>query len=97
MKKDSTKKTRHGKHREELVGFAGYISPELKAIAQVTANELKVTMMDLVRDGFIYNATRAGVMENGEVVAKYKDVVDTYVELYKMAKRARKAGKENAK
>lgn len=88
MKNDKRKSggNRHGKHHEDLVQIAGYITPELKAIAQVTANELKTNMMDLIRDGIMSEATRAGVAKNGEVVAKYKPIVAAYVDIYRAKK-----------
>lgn len=90
---DKKKRNRHGQHDEGLVGFSGYITPELKAIAQVTANELKTTMMDLVRDGIRNEATRAGVMLNGQVAPKYKPLVDAYVDVYTLNKKLRKENK----
>ena len=97
-KKTKTKEeSRHGKHRDDLVGFAGYITPELKAVAQIAANELETTMMDLVRDGFAYFATKAGVIKNGEVKPEYKDAVAELVRIYNQAKQSRNAAKgENA-
>lgn len=92
MKKQDS---RHGKHREDLVQIAGYVTPELKAIAQVTANELHTNMMDLIRDGITTQATRAGVMRNGEVVAKYKPIIAAYVDIFNARKAANK--KENEK
>ena len=86
----TTRATRHGKHHEDLVQIAGYITPELKAIAQVAANELKTNMMDLIRNGIISEATRAGVTKKGEVVKKYKPIVATYVDVYRSKKLSKK-------
>ena len=81
------KKNRHGQHHEDLVGFSGYITPELKALAQVTANELKTTMMDLVRNGIQNEATRAGIMLNGSITPKYRAVVAAYADAYRTKKK----------
>lgn len=90
--KTTTKKNRHGVHHEDLVGFSGYITPELKAIAQVTANERNTTMMDLVRDGIINQAFSSGVVDsNGKPTTKYADVVKAYVDVYT----TRKANRNN--
>ena len=78
---------RHGKHHDDLVPFGGYITPELKAIAQVTANELKTNMMDLIRNGIAAEATRAGVMSNGIIKPEYKPIVDAYVDVYRSNKK----------
>ena len=76
-------KSRHGQHDEDLVGFSGYITPMLKAIAQVTANERKTTMMDLVRDGIINQAFASGVVDkDGKPTAKFAPVVSAYVDVY---------------
>ena len=91
------KDNRHGKHREELVQIAGYVTPELKALAQVTANELHTNMMDLIRDGIATQATRAGIMRNGEVVEKYKPIIAAYVDVFRARKAANNNKKENAK
>jgi hypothetical protein len=84
------RKNRHGQHHEDLVGFSGYITPELKALAQVTANELKTNMMDLVRNGILNEALRAGVMCDGEVAPKYRAVVAAYADAYRAKKKLNK-------
>ena len=89
------KRNRHGQHHEDLVGFSGYITPELKAIAQVTANELEITMMSLFRNSIINEATRMGIVKNGQVVDKYKSTINAYVELYR-AKKILKKENNNA-
>lgn len=86
------KKNRHGQHHEDLVGFSGYITPELKALAQVTANELKTTMMDLVRNGIQNEAIRAGVITNGEVDSRYRPIVAAYADAYRTKKKLNKKG-----
>lgn len=86
----SKQSSRHGKHHEDLVQIAGYVTPELKALAQVAANELKTNMMDLIRNGITAEATRAGIMLNGEIVEKYKPIIAAYADVY----RTRKAQKQ---
>ena len=87
--------TAKNRHDEDLVGFSGYITPELKAIAQVTANELRTTMMDLVRSGIQSEATRAGVMRDGKVTEQYQPIVAAYADVYRTRKQTRK-GNDNA-
>ncbi len=89
------KESRHGKHHEDLVQIAGYITPELKALAQVTANELRTNMMDLIRNGILAEATRAGVMINGEIKPEYKPIIDAYADAYRAKKETRKQQKGN--
>lgn len=98
MKNTNTKKkdTRHGQHEESLVGLSGYVTPKLKAIAQVTANQLKTTMMDLIRDGIIYHATKVGVVKNGMVTPRFASTVNAYVDVYNTRKAQNKKRKENA-
>jgi len=89
-----TKTTKHGVHDEKLVGFSGYITPELKAIAQVTANERHTTMMDLVREGIIYHARNLGIVEaDGRVSKKYKPIISAYIDVYNTRKATRKVAK----
>ena len=89
------KENRHGKHHEDLVQISGYITPELKALAQVTANELKTNMMDLIRNGIIAEATRAGVMRNGAIKPEYQPIIDAYADAYRAKKETRKQQKGN--
>lgn len=92
-----TKKSRHGQHHEDLVGFSGYITPELKAIAQVTANELEITMMDLFRDGINKAARQVGILQaDGKVSEKFRPIVDAYVDAYQTRKRLNRKEKDNA-
>ena len=74
------KENRHGKHHEDLVQIAGYITPELKALAQVTANELRTNMMDII---------------NGAIKPKYKPIIDAYADAYRAKKETRKQQKGN--
>lgn len=85
-----TKKSRHGQHHEDLVGFSGYITPELKALAQVTANELHTTMMELVRNGIQSEAVRAGIIVDGKVSIKYKPIIEAYADAYRTKKQLNK-------
>lgn len=91
-----TKKSRHGQHHEDLVGFSGYITPELKALAQVTANELNTTMMELVRNGIQNEAVRAGIIVNGTIDLKYKPIIDAYADAYRTKKQLNRKDKNNA-
>lgn len=95
MALETTKgKNRHGVHDDDLVGFNVHITPELKALAQVTANESKTTMAEVMRRGFEDEAVRAGVMKNGEVLPKYKPIIKMYAEAYRLRN---KENKEKAK
>lgn len=90
------KKTRHGQHHEDLVGFSGYITPELKALAQVTANELETTMMDLVRNGIYAEAVRARVIVDGQIDPRYKPIIDAYADAYRTKKKLNRKENSNA-
>lgn len=90
------KKNRHGQHHEDLVGFSGYITPELKALAQVTANELNTTMMDLIRNGITNEAIRAGVIVDGKVDTRYEPIISAYADAYRTKKKLNRKDKGNA-
>ena len=87
--------SRHGVHRAELVQMTLFVMPRIRAIAQVTANELRTTFKDLAIDGIMTNATKAGVIANGRVTGKYKPIVDAYIDVIKTKKRERSAVYEN--
>ena len=87
-------KTRHGQHHEDLVGFSGYITPDLKALAQVTANELDTTMMDLFRNGIQAEAIRAGIVVDGKIAQKYRPIIAAYADAYRTKKKLNKTRKE---
>ena len=54
------KKNRHGQHHEDLVGFSGYITPELKAnAADVIGFEAAIG------DGWLIGAETAGYLRQG--------------------------------
>lgn len=69
------KENRHGKHHEDKVQFGGMVTPEFKALAQLTASVSKCSMMDLMIHGINNIATGAGILKNGEVAPKYRDAI----------------------
>ena len=56
------KNNRHGKHDPDKVQFGGMVSPEFKAIAQLTASKMKCTLMDLMQRGVYNIAMGAGMI-----------------------------------
>lgn len=87
--------SRHGVHRAELVQMTLFVTPRIRAIAQVTANELRTTFKELAIDGIMTNATKAGVVANGRVTDKYKPIVDAYIDVIETKKRERSVANEN--
>lgn len=69
------KESRHGKHREDKVQFGGMVTPEFKALAQMTASVSKCSMMDLMINGINNIATGAGILKNGEITPKYRESI----------------------
>ncbi len=47
-------------------------------------------MTDVLREGLLYAATKAGVMENGEIKEKYRERVDTYQKILENERSIRK-------
>lgn len=89
-----TRKSKHGQHHERLVGFSTYIEPELKAIVQVSANEIGIDMVEVQKRGFLNVAYSAGVTDkNGKVLPKYRQAVDAYVDIYLTSKENNKKRK----
>lgn len=81
MPKKSNSDTRHGKHHPDKVQFGGMVSPEFKAIAQLTANKLQCSLMELMQRGVDNLATGAGILKNGRVTAQYREAVDAMADI----------------
>ena len=77
------KENRHGKHRADKVQFGGMVTPEFKAIAQLTASTVKCSLMELMQRGVYNLATGAGIMKNGKVAAEYREAVDAMADIIK--------------
>lgn len=72
----SNTSSRHGKHHEDKVNFGGMVTPQFKALAQLTASKCECTLMDLMMNGIRYYATEKGIMVDGEIAPEYKNVVE---------------------
>lgn len=70
--------SRHGKHALGMLGVALYLSAEEKAIAVLTAERQGKTLSDVLRSGIINEATRSGILKNGEIVEKYRSRIKAY-------------------
>lgn len=86
--------TRKGKHKEEKTLFGAYVVPEVKALAELTSETLGITFTDIILNGLRAEATRAGIMKNGEIVADY---VDSYNALVAMTREKIINGKKKKK
>lgn len=74
---------RHGKHRADKVQFGGMVTPEFKTIAQLTANMLQCSLMELMQRGVDNLATGAGILKNGKVTPQYREAVDAMADIIK--------------
>ena len=74
---------RHGKHHPDKVQFGGMVTPEFKAIAQLTASKTKCTLMELMQKGVYNLATGVGIMRGDEVVPAYKATIDAMADVIK--------------
>ena len=70
-----TKQNRHGKHHEDKVQFGGMVTPEFKALAQLTASVSQCSMIELMIHGIYNIATGVGILKNGVVTPKYQDTI----------------------
>jgi len=70
--------SRHGKHALGMLRVALYLSAEEKAIAILTAEQQGKTLSDVLRSGIINEATRSGILKNGEIVEKYRTCIKAY-------------------
>lgn len=63
---------RHGKHHPGKVQFGGMVTPEFKAIAQLTAGVAKCSLVELMQRGVYSLAEGAGIVKDGEVASQYR-------------------------
>ena len=70
--------SRHGKHALGMLRVSLYLSAEEKAIAVLTAEQQGKTLSDVLRSGIINEATRSGILKNGDVVEKYRSRIKAY-------------------
>lgn len=70
--------SRHGKHALGMLRVALYLSAEEKAVAVLTAEQQGKTLSDVLRSGIINEATRSGILKNGDVVEKYRSRIKAY-------------------
>ena len=86
------KESRHGKHHPDKVQFGGMVSPEFKAIAQLTASMLQCSLMELMQRGVDNLATGAGILRDGKVTPQYRGAVDAMADIIRTSlARKRKA------
>ena len=86
----ATKDNRHGKHHPDKVQFGGMVSPEFKAIAQLTASKIKCSLMELMQRGVYNLATGAGIMRNDKVTSEYKAAVDAMADIIRTSLAAKR-------
>ncbi len=77
----ATRNSRHGKHHPDRVQFGGMVTPEFKAIAQLTANKLQCSLMELMKKGVDNLATGAGILKNGVIAPEYKLTIDSMADI----------------
>lgn len=69
--------TRHGKHNPDAVLLGRCVFPEEKALAKVTANEMGITVADLISEGIRILAKMRGIIgEDGKVAKKYEQEIN---------------------
>lgn len=73
--------TRKGKHKEGKTLFGAYVEPEIKALAELTSSQLGCTFTEIILNGLRYEATRAGVMKNGEIVEEFRPLYNTLLKM----------------
>ena len=70
--------SRHGKHAPDVFRVSLYLSAEEKAIAILTAENQGRTLTDVLRSGIKSEATRSGILVNGQIAKKYQSRVCAY-------------------
>ena len=70
--------SRHGKHAPGAFRISLYLSAEEKAIAILTAERQGKTLIDILRNGIVCEATRSGIIVNGSVAEKFRARITAY-------------------
>lgn len=84
------KDNRHGKHHPDKVQFGGMVSPEFKAIAQLTASKTKCSLMELMKRGVYNLAMGAGIMRGDDVAPEYREAVAAMADIIRTSLSAKR-------
>lgn len=84
------KDNRHGKHHPDKVQFGGMVSPEFKAIAQLTASKTKCSLMELMQRGVYNLAMGAGIMRGNKVAPEYREAVAAMADIIRTSLSAKR-------
>lgn len=96
MATEKTKKSRHGWHKpgDVLLGF--HTSPEMKAVAKITASMLHTDVKTIMLDGMMAKAKILGIVDaRGNVTPAFKDEVETAAHIIRSAKKERQNNNGN--
>lgn len=88
------RKSKHGVHDEGLVSFSGRVTPELMALVKVTCLQRGCNGMELLRMGVNTEATRAGILVNGEIAEEFKAAYELQLEIIKSKRKEHLANKK---
>ena len=86
----NTRKSRQGRHKEEKTLLGAYVTPEIKALAVMTADRLGITLTDILLNGLKSEATRAGILINDNIAPELKTNFEAVVEMVKVSNAERK-------
>lgn len=90
--KTNPRRTRNGLHKEGKTLFGCYVDPEIKALAILTSEKLRITFTDIIINGLKAEATRAGILVNGQVRKEFLENYNLCLELTKAKIDSRKGG-----
>ena len=68
------------------------VTPEFKAIAQLTASILKCSLMELMQKGVYNLATAAGVLKNGSIADEHKEAIAAMAEMIRFSLTSKRKG-----
>lgn len=80
-----------GKHNPDSVLLGIHTTPEIKALAGLVAELTHNTITDVVLDGLMIQAERAGVTRGGKVVPEYVDEIKLRAAQVRAAKKERQS------
>lgn len=76
-------KSRNGKHKPGKTLLGAYVDPEIKVLAAMTSDALGITITEIILNGLYHEATRAGIMSNGQIKPEHMEAYRALVEIMK--------------
>ena len=94
---ETKRESRHGKHNPDSVLLGAHVTPEQKALAQITSADMGTDVSSLIIEGVRYYATKRGILKNGDVVQKFRDLLVSTADVIRDERDKRRANAQTQK